>query len=288
VAADLEGATALTMRSDGTLVREQLLAGTTYYWELVDTRDAYRLDAYAAAVPTLFDSTAVCHDLHYFQVIAHTAIPAVFYVSAPDSGYSVDDLAPAVPLDLAGTVVQEPLGLDLEWVPNTEPDLAGYRVYRGDTAGFVPSPENLLAAPTETGCLDPGWQWTSPFWYKVSALDVHGNESLFAVLAPGLITDVPSPAAPAATSLEPNRPNPFNPLTRIRFRLAESGPVRITVHDVAGRLVRVLVDGARAAGLHEVVFDGRDDQGRAVASGTYYCRLTAGTFRQTRTMSLVR
>lgn len=84
-------------------------------------------------------------------------------------------------------------------------------------------------------------------------------------------------------------PNPFNPQTTIAFDLPASGEVRLAVYDVAGRLVRRLVDGeVRSAGRHEEIWDGRDAGGRTVAAGTYFYRLEAGGFADTRSMTLVK
>ncbi len=83
---------------------------------------------------------------------------------------------------------------------------------------------------------------------------------------------------PEAYVLEANYPNPFNPQTTIRFGMPESAQVRLMVYDVLGRPVRVLVDGTRAAGTHEVIFEAGD-----LPSGTYLVRLTTpkGSFVQT-------
>ena len=122
-----------------------------------------------------------------------------------------------------------------------------------------------------------------------------------------LLRDPPSPLPPpppppppsdAMAPLPPpylaqNVPNPFNPRTRIRFRLpAESpapAPARLAVYDVAGRLVRVLLDGERAGGVDQVVeWDGRDAAGRAMPSGLYFYRITAPGFTQARKMLMAR
>jgi hypothetical protein len=94
------------------------------------------------------------------------------------------------------------------------------------------------------------------------------------------------PAAP--TMLHANHPNPFNPSTTIRYELATAGAVHLRVYDAAGRLVRTLVDAREGAGVHDVTFDGRDDAGRAMASGVYFYRLEAGTVTQTRKMVLLK
>jgi flagellar hook assembly protein FlgD len=88
--------------------------------------------------------------------------------------------------------------------------------------------------------------------------------------------------------LHPNIPNPFNPTTTIRFDLAGSGRVTLRVFDVRGRVVRTLVDGLEPAGHRLVEWDGRNDGGRVVPSGTYFYRLTAPGFEQTRTMLMLK
>jgi len=76
--------------------------------------------------------------------------------------------------------------------------------------------------------------------------------------------------------LNRNHPNPFNPATTISFTLAESGPVNLSVYNVAGRLVRTLVDADLEPGHHAAIWDGQDRSGRLAASGTYLYRLTTG------------
>jgi len=96
------------------------------------------------------------------------------------------------------------------------------------------------------------------------------------------ITDVHEPETPNLPPLDsvallPAAPNPFNPQTRIPYDLPRTSPVRLTVHDAAGRLVRILVDGVVVtAGRHAAAWDGRDGAGRSVGSGVYFCRLEAG------------
>ena len=90
------------------------------------------------------------------------------------------------------------------------------------------------------------------------------------------------------TELKAPFPNPFNPRTEIRFDLAEKAPVRVEILDARGRRVRTLVDGVRPAGSHQVVWRGRTDDGRGVASGVYFVRLTADGRAQTQKMTLVK
>lgn len=84
-------------------------------------------------------------------------------------------------------------------------------------------------------------------------------------------------------------PNPFNPSTTIRFSVGQgAGRVRLCVYDVAGRLVRTLVDAPLDVGPHEVVWNGRDSRGREVASGAYVCRMESKGASQTTKMVLLR
>jgi hypothetical protein len=83
-------------------------------------------------------------------------------------------------------------------------------------------------------------------------------------------------------------PNPFNPRTTIRFDLPVAGQARLSIYDLAGRLVRVLVEGEIPAGSHEAVWDGRDASGRAAPSGSYLARLVAGGKVEGMRLSLVR
>jgi len=83
----------------------------------------------------------------------------------------------------------------------------------------------------------------------------------------------PVEGTPVATAPLRAYPNPFNPATSIAFSLPAAGHVAVHIHDAAGRLVRTLLDGTREAGPHTLVWDGRADDGRAVASGVYFARL---------------
>jgi hypothetical protein len=80
-------------------------------------------------------------------------------------------------------------------------------------------------------------------------------------------------------------PNPFNPLTRITLRLPAAGDLSVTVYDLGGRLVRTLCSGHRAAGAQTLVWDGRDNGGRAAPSGVYLLRaLGCGTLECTKVL----
>jgi hypothetical protein len=99
--------------------------------------------------------------------------------------------------------------------------------------------------------------------------------------------EVPGPV-PRQTVLHQNVPNPFNPVTAIRYDLARETNVRLAIYDPVGRLVRVLVRGVQPGGARSAVWDGTDENGRRVAGGLYYYRLEAGGFLATKRMVLIK
>jgi hypothetical protein len=94
--------------------------------------------------------------------------------------------------------------------------------------------------------------------------------------------------APAAHALDQNVPNPFNPSTLIRIRVAARSSVQLAVFDVFGRRIKGLVDREMEAGIHPVEWNGTDSDGNAVPSGLYVYRATIGGETLTRKMVLAR
>jgi hypothetical protein len=114
---------------------------------------------------------------------------------------------------------------------------------------------------------------------------VQRAEATFTAFVPGSVSGqsglTPSIAADAGDDepvpyrfgLEQNFPNPFNPSTTIRFSLDKSGPAVLRIYDILGRQVCSIIEDYLAAGIHEVVWNGRTDGGTTVASGIYFYRL---------------
>lgn len=96
-------------------------------------------------------------------------------------------------------------------------------------------------------------------------------------------TDDISSVKPDTYFLYPNYPQPFNPVTKIKFRIPETAHVKLTVSDVLGNEIVVLNNGLISAGTYEVIFDGSD-----FSSGTYFYTLRAENYSQTRKMTLIK
>jgi len=101
------------------------------------------------------------------------------------------------------------------------------------------------------------------------------------------VDDGDAPGAPAI-ALGQSAPNPSGRSTTIRFALPTTTGVRLRVYDAAGRLVRVLAEGAFGPGEHEVPWDGRDAAGRDVAASVYFYSMEADGFRDSRKLVLLR
>jgi hypothetical protein len=117
-------------------------------------------------------------------------------------------------------------------------------------------------------------------WKRGSAsLSETGTYSLL-VTAAAVAT--PGPAGPQATRLSHAAPSPFRDRTTIAYDLAAGGEIALSVFDPAGAHVRTLERGWRPPGRHQVVWDGKAEDGRELASGVYLVRLEAGPVRETR------
>ena len=248
-------------------------------WEVLGYIGAWKAEHYTYLAPTLGDIGGVA-DPSVYCISAQTAA-GEFYVSSPDSGWSVDNLAPNVPEGV--TVDYTPVGNVLSWLESGDADFRYFKIYRGDAPDFVVDPGNPVHMTTAAAWTDPGGGWD--VFYKVSAVDFAGNESDAA--APESLADADE--TPTMFHMLGVAPNPFNPCTSIRFALPETWPVDLRIYDVSGRLVRELMrDRSLASGRHEAKWDGRDDSGRMSPAGVYFFRLSAGPERAVGRMVLVK
>ena len=174
----------------------------------------------------------------------------------------------------------------LHWHRNTDADLSHYVVYKGGSADFPLSAGSSLGSTGDTVFVDGSYAVSS--YYKVTAVDIHENESAWAELSPQQITSVDASAAPAIAYLKQNFPNPFNPRTAIEFGTPVSGLVSIRVFDAKGRLVRTLLHETRPAGVQWVTWDGNADGGTPVPSGVYVAKLEIGAVKRAVKMVLTR
>jgi len=242
-------------------------SGGTQAWEFVGTVAANNSAIYQFQSPTAQSARPGSSPLTAFMIQAkHFIAPTPYFFSIPWVGTAVDNLAPGTPTGLSA--VYGIGAVELRWHPNPEPDIDEYRIYRGTTQDFPVGPASFFIAASDTDYVGPT---DRSYVYKVTAVDIHGNESLWAVVAPWQ-TGIETPLPVRFTMSSPT-PNPARDIATIRWSLPESGLVRLYLYDLEGRRVKVLEEGPTQAGDHVRPIPLRDDSGRTLASGLYFLRL---------------
>ena len=153
----------------------------------------------------------------------------------------------------------------------------------GEITGIPAAPELLThkgLSPTQLS-----------FWIKTAQAETDG--SLVFLQGIANLQRLLTPLIPQQTALLANYPNPFNPETYIPYQLAAAADVTLTIYTVEGERVRTLALGHQAAGIYQTpkraaYWDGKNQTAEPVASGVYFYTLTAGDFRATRKMLIMK
>jgi hypothetical protein len=169
----------------------------------------------------------------------------------------------------------------LSWSASASASFDGFNVYRSEGSEGAFAKLNAELIPKEQSGIytDETALAGTTYVYRVGAFSREGE---------WYSRNVSLAIPPKPTTLYQNYPNPFNPSTNIAFYLASPGPVSLVIYDVKGSVVRTLFDGAKPAGRHTSIWDGKNDGGRQTASGVYYYRLTAGKTTFTKKLVIVR
>ncbi len=199
---------------------------------------------------------------------------------------SKQDLLPVELLDLAGR--EENGKAYLTWATAMEKNNQGFYIERRSAAdvdgffeklGFVPGKGNADVrtsyAYTDRN-VTPG-----TYQYRLVQLDLDGAEKISNTVEVGI-------SDPNSSELAQNFPNPFQPKekTEINFVLTTGGETKLVVYNSLGQQVRLLVDGVKSAGSHRIFFDGKDDAGNELATGTYLYKLTNGNYTANRKLTI--
>jgi hypothetical protein len=230
-------------------------------WEFVASVPASGAKNYRIVAPTLADSTinSGMYRTKFF-VRAATDDPVFFFDSPVDSGYSKDNLAPSVPQNFLLTTN------NLTWKESKDSDFDYFTLYGSNTNSFANA--TLINYTTTTG-MDVTSQPYS--YYYVTATDFSGNEGKPAMAH--ALTGVGGTPGNYVLSVSAY-PNPFNPLTTVRYTLPAKGHVTLDVYDLRGEKVSSLVNQDRDAGAYTATWRGTNDRGTTVSSGVYFARLS--------------
>jgi len=244
-------------------------------WEFVASVPASGAKTYKLIAPTLADSTisAGMYRTKFF-VRAATDDPVVFYDSAVDSGYSKDNLAPSVPQNFVLTTN------NLTWKESKDSDFDYFTVYGSNTNSFANA--TLINYTTTTG-MDVTSQPYS--YYYITATDFSGNEGkpAMAHAATG-VNGTPGSHVLSVSAY----PNPFNPLTTVRYTLPAKAHVTLDVYDLRGEKVATLVDADREPGAYTATWRGASDTGVPVSSGVYFAKLATPAGERTYKLVLLK
>jgi len=246
-------------------------------WDAIGQFDAIQDSIYNFVSPTLYDSTTEGIYWSTFRVSAHTVINDTFFMSAPDSGYSIDNIAPVVPENLIALIDSN--GIALQWSRTHVEDFQYYTIYRSQAADFQIDTVDALATTTDTIYIDASITLGETYYYRVTAFDDAGNESGASDIVSETKVGIDNEdQLPKEFSLSQNYPNPFNPTTTLKYGLPQDANVRLVIYNLGGRKVKTLLQKHQTAGWHQVQWDGTNEFGQSVSTGVYFYRLETEEF----------
>jgi hypothetical protein len=166
----------------------------------------------------------------------------------------------------------------LEWTTASETNALGFYIERDDSRI---NGELITAAGNSTientySYVDRGLENGTTYSYDLIAVDIDGVEQ---IVNESPVQATPMVSVPVEFALHQNYPNPFNPVTEIRYDLAGEAPVSVKIYNILGAEVATLVDAFQPAGTYTVRWNARE-----MASGIYFCSLTAGDFKDVNKM----
>ncbi len=178
----------------------------------------------------------------------------------------------------------------IQWLPNAEPDLAGYIIHYGTASRSYSYTATVGMATSHTV---ENLQQGREYFFAVTAYDTAGNESHFSDEVSIYLSDEGDIINLEGAENFYNFPNPFDPedeYTQIRYVLKRTESVTIVILDVTGQKIRSLSTSmTKTPGEHvEDLWDGRDDKGNFVANGIYYAHLKSESLNQYITIAVTR
>lgn len=232
------GLTGYKVYRDGTLINSPSATTTTY-------ADTPAIGSHSYYVTAMFGTTESAHSNTTTVTISATIVPPRNLVANVTTSNSVN----------------------LSWTaPTSTFGLTAYRVYRDGTLRFT-TPNATTLTYTDT----PTTQGNHSYYITAMFGTTQSGQSNTATVT---ITDVSDGTqSPVLTTLLGNYPNPFKPETRIRFSLAKNQSAHLSIYNVKGQKVRDLKNGNLPSGLHEVTWNGTDDNGVHLSSGFYFYKL---------------
>jgi len=250
-------------------------------WVGVGTASATGMEEYTLEVSTIRDSTNEHNGLTEFKVLAFTD-SGIFH-SDPMNGYSIDNIAPDTPGSFTVAIIEQ--GIQLNWEESNAADFEIFNLEKSLSESFA---ELDLIILTETSYLDTSYALNENYYYRLSALDHSGNSSEYTEIVSAILLSIDEDLIPDDFALYQNFPNPFNPVTTIRFDIPEQSHVLIQIFDVQGRKVNTIINETINPGKQHALWDATNDIGEPVSAGMYFYLIKAGDYTKTRKMILLK
>ena len=203
--------------------------------------------------------------------------------SAPDMG-AFESILPA---PTGFQYVLQSSSVMLWWDPSTDENFQYFLLERSTDSLFV---ENVVSNYlTSSFYTDEDLEFNTLYFYRISYFSTDWSEysETIALVLENLDISHGN-NLPISYKIHQNHPNPFNPVTTIRYDLPEDGLVNITIYDMMGRQISTLVSGQQTAGYNIVQWNATNTFGEAVSAGLYLYTIHAGKFKQTRKMVLLK
>jgi len=255
---EVNGTQVATTQVPTTYVVPALVAGQTYYW---------RVRSHSGA------STSNWSPLLSFYAYSGFA-PMAPLLATPINGVSVVTTSP-----------------QLSWFINTPTSSLNYELQVSEDAVFTAptTVSNLNSSSYQTDNL----ALNKTYYWRVRSKGTGGNFSNYSKaerFAVGSLTGVENNDGkiPTEFSIDQNYPNPFNPTTTIKYSIPEVSFVNIKIYDMLGREVKTLVSSQQKAGSYDIRWNGENNYGSKVASGTYIYRVTAGDYSKALKLMLLK
>ena len=186
-------------------------------------------------------------------------------------------------------------GITLKWITESEINNLGFNLDRktpitdwSQIASYVTHPalqgQGSVSHQTIYTFTDNTVQENESYDYRLSDVDYDGNVEYHSLQLMG----VSSSNTPEQFALYPNYPNPFNPVTTIRYDLSKESFVDITIYDMLGNMVHNLVNANKSPGYKSIQWNATNNQGEPVSAGVYLYKIQAGDFVDTKKMILLK
>jgi len=169
-------------------------------------------------------------------------------------------------------------------IGTADPLLSGFHILRSlkQDSGYERLTDELITGDDVFEFRDGAVQVKQQYYYMIEAVSANGETQQFGPIS--LRVD-----APSAFALKQNAPNPFNPVTTIRFDLPNPTKVTLIVYNILGQeVIRLINNESMEAGFHEIRWNGQNQAGRSTSSGIYLYRIEAGEFSKARKMLLLK